>query len=165
MISSRRTIDDGPAGITETLRVLTSLKQFYGSLPTIRDAAIAIAGTNQDNDETGMVDGLARFVRRFVVYLADPINAELIQTPEVMLRAIDDNGRTWGDCDDHCLLFASLCEAAGVACDIAGVSLDGRVTPNHVICVAHLPSGPAQIDLCAKLGPPPLYQNLQIESA
>lgn len=165
MVATRRTLPDGPAGVTQTLQALTAAKDFYGSLSVIRAAAITIAGSEADNDEANTVAQLARFVRRAVVYLADPLNSELIITPEVMLSAINDTGFTYGDCDDHCLLFASLCEACGIPCDIAGVAINGAMISNHVICIAHLSSGPTQVDLCAKPGPGSVYPNPEVVSS
>ncbi len=90
-------------------------------------------------------------MRRSLVYVADPINLELIHTPEVLLAAINDTGFASGDCDDHVLLFSALCEALGIACDVAGVEAPGTAGAiNHVIAIAHLPAGPVQFDLCAK---------------
>lgn len=159
MTTTRRPLADGPAGIRDILGTLTALKEFYGTWPSLRAMAILIAGTDTDNDQAEQAGRLARFVKESLVYLADPLNTELIQTPEVLLLRIDQDGKTYGDCDDHVLLFASLAESIGIPCDIAGVTAPGSDTTavNHVIAIAHLPGGPVQIDLCAKLGPAPIY--------
>jgi len=147
---------DGEPGIRQILQNLTQLKNYYGALPVIRSAALSVAGSRQDNDQAGQVTRLADFVRRAVKYQADPYNAELTQTPDVMLLAIHARGYVPGDCDDHCLLFASLCESLGVACDIVGVMMDSPVW-NHVICTAYPDGNATDIDLCAKQGQQPEY--------
>ena len=157
MQTLRRTIGDGPEHVAEILGTLTALKEYYGTVPAIRRAALALAAGPINNDTAGHAARLAAFVRRAVVYVADPINTEFIQTPDVMLTAINDTGHTTGDCDDHVLLFASLAESLGIATDIAGVCAPGTDQINHVIAIAQLPSGPMQIDLCAKNGFQPFY--------
>lgn len=167
MTTHRRNVSDGPAGIAEILATLSALKDHYGSLPAIRAAALRIAGNTTDNDERHHADRLARFVRRSVVYVADPLNSEFIQTPDVMLLAISDTGHTFGDCDDHVLLFCALAESVGLACDVAGVEAPGTSgAVNHVIAVVRFGDGSTdQFDLCAKSGPAPFYSSLVIVPA
>lgn len=159
MIAAQRSLSDGPDGIADTLAVMTRLKDFYGANPAIRSAALVIAGTATNDDQAGEAGNLAKFVRSAVTYQADPVNSEFIQTPDVMLATIHRNGMTYGDCDDHVLLFCSLAESLGIACDAAGVTTPGEDRINHVIAIAHFPGGDVQIDLCAKFGPAPTYAN------
>lgn len=155
-------IDEGDPGIRQILANLSCLKDYYGTLPCIRRASLCIAGSRIDNDQQGHVNRLADFVRRAVIYQADPYNLEFTQTPDVMLLEINRRGFVTGDCDDHCLLFSSLCESLGVACEIVGVMIDSPMW-NHVICVAYPDDTPLEIDLCAKSGQNPHYvQQLRI---
>jgi len=100
---------------------------------------------------------LARFVKDSVVYTMDPVNAEWIVTPEVMLAAIKRNGTVPGDCDEHCLLFASLVETLGIPCQIVGVVSVAGATWDHVICVVLVDGREFDIDLCAKGAYQPTY--------
>lgn len=160
MNSARYAIDDGAAGVASILSTLASLKDFYGSNPAIRRAALAIAGSAKDNDELGFANRLAAFVRQAVVYVADPIDAEFIQTPDVMLLEINQRGRTAGDCDDHCLLFAALAQSVGIRCEIAGAILGESPIVNHVVVLAYLGGGPLTFDLCAKGFNQPIHAEL-----
>lgn len=153
-------IDDGPAGVAQIVANLNQLKTYYGSLPAIRSAALAIASPSSDDDDAGNVSKIADFVRRAVIYVKDPLNSELTQTPDVLLLAIHNNGTARGDCDDHVLLFASLVESLGIFCTIAGVKAPGSTTFNHVIAIAYPNENPTQIDLCAKLGQNPVYSEV-----
>lgn len=150
MVSSITPVADGVAGIAQIVATLDEIKTHYGRLPAIRQAALSIIGVVGDHDQAAQVVALARFVRASLVYVADPMNAEYIQTPDILLLQILQGGRTPGDCDDHCVLFASLCEAVGIPAQIAGVVSPGGTTADHVIVIAHLDNGPLEFDLCAK---------------
>lgn len=150
MISSVAAVADGAPGIQQIVSTLSGLREYYGRLPAIRAAAVSIVRGVGDHAQAEQVNLLAGFVRGAVRFLCDPLNAEFIQTPDVMLLDIDANGFTYGDCDDHCLLFAALCESIGIPCEIVGVAATGEGLPDHVICVAHLDSGALDFDLVAK---------------
>jgi len=151
-------ISDGITGVRQIVARLNRMKRYYGQLPAMRAVALGIAGTLVDNDQAGNVARLADYVRRGVVYQTDPFNAEFTQTPDRMLLEINSRGFTHGDCDDHCLLFASMAEALGVQTQIVGVMAPGSDTYNHVICVTYPNDEPVQIDLCAKGGQQPVYE-------
>lgn len=159
MLSTRQEIGTGMAGTEATLALLTQWKDFYGTLPAIRAAALLIAGGLQDNDPAAQAAQLARFVKVSVVYQQDPVGSELVQSPDVMLAAISNspNGVTHGDCDDHVLLFCALAESLGISCSVAGVAAPGSDRINHVIAVAHLEGRDVDVDLCAKTGWQPAY--------
>jgi hypothetical protein len=152
-------IAEGQPGINQILAQLSALKTYYGSLPAIRSAALAIASSQVNDDDSGNVDRLTRFVRKAVIYVKDPLNSEFTQTPDVLLLAIHKNGSAQGDCDDHVLLFASLAESLGIPVQVAGVKTQDSDIVNHVIAIAWPNGQPQQIDLCAKAGFNPTYQN------
>lgn len=164
MLTARKIIGDDLHGITATLSLLTRWKYYYGTLPAIRSAALIIAGSTEDNDQAQQAATLARFVKRSLVYQADPVNSEFVQSPDLLLDAISSSplGIASGDCDDHVILFVALAESLGIACDVAGVVAPGGQMVNHVIAVAHLDGRPIQIDLCAKNGFQPQYDDLMI---
>ncbi len=157
MQTAWRAIPDGDTGVLEILAALNDAKNFYGSLPCIRAAALCLAAPEFDNANEATAVALARFVRSAVRYTADPVNSELTHTPDVLLLAIDADGCALGDCDDHCLLFASLAEACGVACEIVGVQTPASDRFDHVIVIAWIDGAPCQFDLVAKQGPAPVY--------
>ena len=144
-------------GIGQILATLTWLKEVYGRLPAIRAAALAIASSTIDDDQVGQVNRLAAFVRTALVYVRDPLNLEFVQTPDLLLLAIDGDGSATGDCDDHVLLFAALAESLAIECDIAGVTTPGAVTEDHVIAIVHLEGITLDFDLVAKGTYQPFY--------
>ncbi len=56
MTTARRLLPDGHAGIVETLAALTALKEFYGAQVSMRSAALDIAGSLADDDQTAQAD-------------------------------------------------------------------------------------------------------------
>lgn len=157
MVTVHTPYSDGPEGIAATLALLTRLKDYYGSLPVIRQTALAIARSDTDSDHGAQLAQLARFVKNSLVYQADPVNAEFIQTPDVLLLEINATGRAQGDCDDHVLLFCALAESLGISCDVAGVAANRSPNINHVIAVAHVAGQTVDVDLCAKSDFQPVY--------
>lgn len=152
-------ISDGQAGVKQIVANLNAMKDHYGSLPAIRSAALAIVGAADDDDDDGNVSKLTDFVKRSVVYVKDPLNSEFTQTPDILLLQIHDAGTARGDCDDHVLLFASLCESLGIFCAIVGVATTpGSQIFNHVIALPYPHGEQTQVDLCAKFGNQPTYQ-------
>lgn len=152
-------ISAGKPGIADILAYLDALKSAYGANPAIRAAALDIVRTTRNDDQTAHLGRLAKFVRQNVVYVADPINLEFIQTPDKLLLEIARTGRAHGDCDCHVLLFASLCESLGIPCQIAAVIAPNSPgpTPDHVIAVANLRGVELDYDLCAKGAVQPYY--------
>ncbi len=157
MLTARRALAVGDEGTLDTLATMNRLRDVYGTLPAIRRAALLVTGSAADDDQRDQVAKLAAFVRRALVYRQDPVNSEFMQTPDVVLLEINATGQAYGDCDDHVLLFAALCESLGVSCDIAGVKTPGSDTVNHVIAIAHPAGDFCEIDLCAKRGWQPEY--------
>ncbi len=70
---------------------------------------------------------------------------------------INFRGQARGDCDDHCLLFAALCESLGLPCQIVAVVSEGGSTFDHVIVTATINGADQDFDLCAKQGFQPSY--------
>ncbi len=157
MNSARREIGSGRAGTEETLAFLTRWKDFYSTLPIVREAALAIAGGQLDHQPEAQAAQLARFVKVSLVYQADPVGTELVQSPDRLLASIAERGMAPGDCDDHVLLFCVLAESLGIACSIAGVTTPGADRVNHVIAVCHFDGRDVDVDLCAKLNWQPTY--------
>lgn len=158
MLSAWTPLATGTAGILATLKTLVALKDYYGRLPAIRQAALVIAGSLVDHDQARHCRKLAAFVSKRLVYVADPLNAELIVTPDVLLAAIGRRGYSYGDCDDHVLLYCALAESLGMPSAPLAVKTPDSSAWNHVIAQSRLDDGTvAQIDLIAKGIPQPTY--------
>jgi hypothetical protein len=158
VVSSVTRVADGIAGVRQIVGTLNAIKSHYGRLPAIRGVALRILAKTKESEPTAQIHTLARFVREKLIYTADPLNAEFIQTPDVLLLEIARNGRAHGDCDDHCVLFAALAESIGIPATVAGVrSGSGTAVPDHVIVSVDLDGVPLDFDLCAKGLDQPYY--------
>jgi hypothetical protein len=159
MVSAPETIALGLPGILAIVAKANLLKDVCSALPDVRTVALLIARPEIDHDQAGQIASLAGFVMAAVVYVADPLHLEYMQSADLMLADIFTFGRTSGDCDDHCILFGALAQSLGIPVEIVGVkSSPDFPVPNHVIVIAHPDSGPVEIDLCAKRGERPVYQ-------
>lgn len=79
--------------------------------------------TNVDpNDKEMEASVIYQFVRDRVHYVRDPRGLEYIQTPNYLLKAIEKNGKAFGDCDDKTVLGLALLKNIGydVAIRVAG---------------------------------------------
>lgn len=59
------------------------------------------------------------FVQNCIRYVRDPVNVELVQTPEVTLKL------SAGDCDDQSTLLAAMLDATGHEARFVAVGMDG----------------------------------------
>jgi transglutaminase-like putative cysteine protease len=131
----------------------------YAQNPAVRTAVVQILHHNRmgNHDVRRQVKILTEWVKRNVVYVADPEDAEYIIAPPVMIRNIEEAGKTYGDCDDHVLLLASMLKAVGIPTKVVGVSLDDPNRYDHVIVSARIAGQWRDIDPCAKGWQQPVY--------
>ncbi|MEW6306071.1 MAG: transglutaminase domain-containing protein [Verrucomicrobiota bacterium] len=154
---------------TQILRFMRDVHARAFADPMLRQAAVTIlhACSVGNNDKRGQVDCLTRFVKDNVVYVNDPVGSELITDPRLLLREIIAKKKAYGDCDDHCVLLASLLGAVGIKTKFIGVKLtkEGQPTPNHfnhVIIAAEVGGQWEDIDPCFKrMGMQPVYRERQ----
>jgi transglutaminase-like putative cysteine protease len=62
---------------------------------------------------TEEVEKIYLYVKKKIRYTRDIANIEFIKTPVKHLTDIQERGLSWGDCDDHSILLATLLESAG----------------------------------------------------
>jgi transglutaminase-like putative cysteine protease len=81
-------------------------------------------------------------LRRKVMYVPDPTQAEVIQSARLTL-CLDDKGFCFagGDCDDEVVAFGSCCMSVGIPVRVVGQIFDGTNTPTHVIAGVQVESG------------------------
>lgn len=119
-------IPSGKAGILETLKIMTRLvRQGKKSLVVRQTALHLIAGLDQ-KDWVGEVRALHAFVRDGIRYVHDITDVETVHTPEAVLEL----GQ--GDCDDKCVLLASLLESIGHPTRYVAVGFETPDSFEHV---------------------------------
>lgn len=106
--------------------------------PEIRHLALNIL--NQYNTKShNYLDeawAIGDFVKKKVNYLRDPSTSELLQSPTMMARQIESNGKCFGDCDDMALLIACLLIAVGCEPYFRAVRYEPGYTHfNHIYVV------------------------------
>ena len=74
------------------------------------------------------IRAIFNYVRENVRYMLDTNGIEVLQSAEFTLSAGS------GDCDDFCILLATLLECCGHPCRFIALSFDGPGEFSHVIC-------------------------------
>lgn len=114
-------IPEGNNGAIATLRVMRDFANEANLDPSqlIRGKALELVSGLPPRQWFAEIRALHAFVRDSIRYVRDPVDAELVQTPEATLRI----GQ--GDCDDKATLLAALLKSIGhparfVALDLTG---------------------------------------------
>jgi len=138
----------------------------WGMNPDVRAYAEMLLPRNlRDNDLEGIADAALAFVKDNLAYVPDPLDTEYVKSPLVMLHNIVHKGRDFGDCDDHCVLLASILRTLGIDARIVGVrERSDSEWFDHVIVLASLyGGGPYKfMDPCAKGVAQPDYSRREI---
>lgn len=116
-------LPSGPAGTVATLGIMKRLANEAVKAPTqlARNQALEIfrsAGL-RSREYIPEAQALQRWVQNCIRYVRDPVDVELVQTPEVTLKL-----RT-GDCDDQATLLAAMLKATGHPAKFVAVGMNG----------------------------------------
>lgn len=122
------TIPNGSGGMTATLRVMRDYVRAAVRNPDqiIRAKARDLLSQLPPRQFVAEVKTLHAFVRDQIRYLRDPVDLELVQTPEKTLEF----GQ--GDCDDKSTLLAALLAAAGHPAQFIAIGF-GEAGFSHVL--------------------------------
>jgi transglutaminase-like putative cysteine protease len=119
-------IPSGQAGAIATMKQMRSLVRDAIRDPAqqIRECALNILrGVNTFSAQAGAIQA---WVQNNIEYRHDPVDVELVQTPQVTLQL------KAGDCDDQAVLTAALCQATGHPTQFIAVGLGGQPL-SHVL--------------------------------
>ena len=131
----------------------------FGRNPDIRAYAELILPAIGDNDLEGAARALIRWVKDHITFLPDPEGTEYVISPLVVLERVYKSGKSFGDCDDHCLVLVALMRSIGIEARIIGVKQGPASTWfDHVIVQVPTERGWVDVDPCAKEGPAPEYR-------
>jgi hypothetical protein len=139
-------------------QIVTALASFsaqYAQNQTIRNYVEALLPTDiAPNDQKTQYDVVASFVLTKLVYVADPNGIEYIISPLRHLWNICNHGVSYGDCDDHVLLFNSMLGSIGFETHVVGVKSDPSNTYfDHVLSMVNLGGTQYFFDACNKTNP------------
>lgn len=111
----------GDAGIRQTLREMRSIVRAWRIDPGIRELALRLTARCPSGDWVCEVRSLHTWVQTNIRYVADVLEVETLQTPDLTLK------EAAGDCDDQSMLLAALLQAIGHPARFVAVDLgDGR---------------------------------------
>lgn len=113
-------IPSGDAGVAATLKIMVNMVLQYRPDPTVRVTAQELVRDCPSRDSVCQIKALHQFVRDCIKYLPDVRDVETIQTPDYTLRMRS------GDCDDHSVLMAALCESIGKQTRFLAVGIRGE---------------------------------------
>lgn len=108
-------IPDGVAGIKATLQLMRKITRDYKKTGFVRELVLEVlrAGRvpqfteNGKKNWVGQIKAIHNFVKYHIQYVKDIRGVETLQTPPQTFRL------KHGDCDDKCILAASMLEAIG----------------------------------------------------
>lgn len=119
-------LSPGPAGINQTLKIMVKLAQQGRKNPDVRQTAASLLQSVPEKDWRGEIECLFNFVRDQIRYVRDIRTVETVHPAEQILS------QGYGDCDDKCILLASLLESTGHPCRFIALGFaPGELT--HVI--------------------------------
>lgn len=116
-------LPSGPAGTVATLAIMKRLANEAKTQPSqlARNQALQIYrdANLRSRDGVGEVRALQMWIQNHIRYVRDPVDVELVQTPEVTLKL-----RT-GDCDDQATLLAAMLKSTGHPAQFVAVGING----------------------------------------
>lgn len=117
---SLQQIPEGDAGTRETLKIMAEFARASVRDPRqiIRRKAMEILSGIPPRQYAAEIRALHAFVRDQIRYLKDPVDMELVQTPEATLELQQ------GDCDDKATLLAALLTATGHRSQFVAIGFD-----------------------------------------
>lgn len=115
-------IPSGSSGAIATLRVMRDFVRAAVRNPdqVIRDQACALVADLPPRQWMAQIHRLHEFVRDSIRYVHDPVDVELVQTPETLLKSRQ------GDCDDKATLLAALLTCIGHPSRFVAVGFNGE---------------------------------------
>lgn len=129
---------NGRSGVTQTLDRIASLVHRSMVDGNIRDqAAYAISGCGKA-DRRCMCAAMLAWVNQKIQYVRDPasheLSYELVHDPRLMAKALTENKRVYGDCDDMAGYLSALLASVGLKPTLRAVGYNGG-TLSHVYVV------------------------------
>lgn len=148
--SQTTTIPFGDDGALRTVEFIRQLIHDSTANPTVVAFArqLAYQPTPRSVPQVGAARAISVWLRGNWHYVEDPINRELLQSPDYMLEQYANDGYVSGDCDEAAILGASLGAAIGIPSVLTLVGFDDGTGGlySHVFA-SLLPGGGPRITL------------------
>jgi len=140
-------LPSGPAGTVATLKIMKRLAREAVRSPNqlTRNKALEVfqAAGLRPRDWFGQIRALQVWVQNRIRYVQDPVDVELVQTPEVTLKL------GTGDCDDQATLLAAMLESTGHLAKFVAIGVKGGPF-SHVLVETKTGRGWAAVETILK---------------
>lgn len=127
-------IPSGKAGVLATLKAMSRMVRDGKKSYAVIQAATARTRHCDNKDLACRIHALHAYVRDSIRYQLDPVDVELLQTPDKTIE------RGAGDCDDQAILLAALLESLGIPSRFVAIGFAPGVF-EHVYTEAKIGSG------------------------
>lgn len=125
-------IGAGDYGASQTADQMVRLIRQGAVTPIVRRVALQIVASDP-RDQRIQAGTLKTWLHSRFRFVRDPFGAELLHTPEYLLRGVEAEGYVQGDCDDAAILGASLARSIGFRTRLIIVAFhDPRAPYSHV---------------------------------
>lgn len=125
MSATHHYISLGDPGIEQTLRIMRRHALAASRNPLVIEWAQGIVRRLPERDTDAEAGAFLAWVRANFRYTRDPVEVELVKTPERMLREWQRHGVITGDCDDQTTLIAAGMNIVGNETRFVTVAADG----------------------------------------
>lgn len=126
-------IDDGDAGVAQTIGIMQRLVNDSLSDTTVIQAARNIVAGSGSRDYDAQAQAIRAWLLDHFTFVRDPFGQETIGTPKFQLDQIASQYYVQGDCDDVAVLAAALGKAVGMPAVFVTLGFDGPSGPfSHV---------------------------------
>lgn len=130
-VATLKAIPSGPRGIADTLKEMVQLVKAGKKNMDVRETTGFLVNGCLQKDSSCEIQTIHAFVRDQIRYLQDISDVETITTPEKTLEL------GYGDCDDKCILIASMLESIGYKTRFVAIGFQPGVFA-HVYCEVKL---------------------------
>lgn len=126
-------INAGDYGAAQTASSMVRLIREGAVHPAVRRLALRIVAGTDGRDQRDQAGLLKTWMHGHFRFVRDPHGAELLHTPEYLLREVGAQGYVQGDCDDAAILGGALARSIGFRTRLIIVSFHDRRAPfSHV---------------------------------
>lgn len=139
MTSAQRfTIDEGDAGVRQTVARMADLIRAGVATPAARRVATQIVANVVPTDYLAQIYAIRAYLTEHIQFLRDPSGVELLHTPDLLLSMIAENGAAYVDCDDAAILGGTLAGAIGMRVALVTVAFLDTKQPNRYADMSHI---------------------------
>jgi transglutaminase-like putative cysteine protease len=87
-------------------------------------------------DKASQIAAIYYWFKPRFTYLYDPIQNELVKTPQRIVTEIGQKGKACGDCDDATCFFLAAFRSIGIQCQPVRVRFQAGGDYSHILTVA-----------------------------